>query len=494
MVQTVERKIKKQFKIPGGKLFLGGKWHEAESGKTFETIHPATGKVITRVAEGDAADIDLAVRAARKAFEEGPWKRMSAKDRGKLLWKVSELLEKYTEELAWLETLDNGKPIRDSTRIDIPSAVDCFQYYAGWATKICGETIPVEGSYFNYTLREPVGVVGAIIPWNFPLLLAAGKLAPALASGCTVVLKPAEQTPLTALRLGEILEEAGIPDGVVNVVTGFGPTAGAALVEHPGVDKIAFTGEYVTGQEIMRNAAGTLKRISLELGGKSPNIVFADADLERAVENAMTGVFFNAGQVCCAGTRIFVEQKIHDAFTGKLVEKTKKLKQGDPFDERTEIGPQVSCEQLDKVMRYIEIGKREKAKLLLGGDRPDLPGYYVRPTLFDQAANRMKIAREEIFGPVACIIPFKNFGEVISESNDTFYGLAAAVWTRDIQKAHAAAKALKAGTVWVNCYGAFDHASPFGGYKMSGFGRDGGKDALHLYTEVKSVWIGLDEK
>lgn len=493
MVQTLERRESKKYKIPDGRLFIGGKWRDAASGKKFETVNPATGKIITRVAEGDRADIDLAVKAARKAFDEGPWRKFSARERGRILWKVSEVLEKHKEELAWLETLDNGKPIRDSVAVDVPGTIECFQYYAGWANKIYGETIPVDGPYFNYTLREPVGVVGAIVPWNFPLVLASGKLAPALACGSTVVLKPAEQTPLTALRLAECLREAGLPDGVVNVVTGFGPTAGRALVEHAGVDKIAFTGEYLTGQEIMRNASGTLKRVSLELGGKSPNVIFADADLERAVENAMTGAFFNAGQVCCAGTRIFVEKKIHDSFTEKLVERAKGLRQGDPMDPKTEMGPQVSEEQLDKVMRYVAIGRKEGAKLILGGGRPDLPGFFFRPTVFDQATNRMRISREEIFGPVASIIPFKDFDEVIRESNDTFYGLAAAVWTRDIDKAHAAARRLKAGTVWINCYGAFDSASPFGGYKMSGFGRDGGRNALDLYTEVKSVWVELGD-
>jgi aldehyde dehydrogenase (NAD+) len=490
MVQTQERK-NLRVKLPGTLLLIGGKRLEARSGKTFETLNPATEEAIARVAEADAPDIDLAVQAARKAFEASSWPRLSARERGRLLWRIADILDSRKENLARLETLDSGKPISDSRAGDIPGAADCFRYYAGWCDKICGETIPVEGSFFNYTRREPVGVVGAITPWNFPIVLAAGKIAPALACGCTVVLKPAEQTPLSALALGEILQEAGVPDGVVNVVPGFGPTAGASLVRHPEVDMIAFTGEYLTGQEIMRNAAGNLKRLAFELGGKSPHIVFADADLEAAVENAMTGVFFNAGQVCCAGTRLFLEKKICGAFTEKLIEKSRKLRQGDPFDPKTEIGPQVSAEQRDKVMRYIELGKEEGARLLLGGERLKRQGFFVQPTVFGGAHNRMRIAREEIFGPLVCEIPFRSVDDVIREANDTFYGLAAAVWTRDIEKAHKVASSLKAGTVWVNCYGAFDHASPFGGYKMSGFGREGGKHSIDLYTEVKSVWVAL---
>ncbi len=485
-----EKRARPDVKLPRPSLFIAGTWQAARSGKTFATLDPATGREILRVAEADSPDVDLAVQAAGKALA-GPWKKLSARESGKLLWRIAQLLEEHSEELARLETLDTGKPIQNSRAIDIPSAISCFEYFAGWADKITGETIPVEGDFFTYTLREPVGVVGAIIPWNFPLVLAAGKIAPALACGCTVVLKPAEQTPLSALRLAELAQEAGLPDGVLNVVPGFGPTAGAALVRHPNVQAIAFTGEHLTGQEIMRNAAGTLKRISLELGGKSPNIIFADADLDAAAQSAMDGVFFNAGQVCCAGTRIFVEKKVEGEFTERLVEKTRRMKQGDPWDPHTDIGPQVSEEQLRKVLRYIDLGKKEGAKLVLGGARPDLPGYYVQPTLFTQVSNRMRVAREEIFGPVACEIPFASLQEAVALANDSPFGLAAAIWTRDVERAHRMARELKAGTVWVNCFGAFDHASPFGGTKMSGFGRDGGRDALSQYTEVKSVWIGL---
>jgi len=473
------------------KLFIGGKWREAVSGKTFETINPATEEVIAQVAEGDRDDIDLAVTAARHAFETGDYPKMAARDRGRLLAKIAELILANKDELAALETLDNGKPIRESQAIDIPFAAAVFFYYAGWADKIHGETIPVAGPFLNYTRREPVGVVGQIIPWNFPLLMAAWKIAPAIACGNTCILKPAEQTPLTALRLAQLCQEAGLPDGVLNVVPGFGPTAGAALVAHPEVDKIAFTGEYITGQEIMRNAAGNLKRLSLELGGKSPNIVFADAEFDPAVHGAFTGIFFNQGQVCCAGSRLFLEDSIHDAFVDKLVSKARAIKQGDPLDPSTEMGPQVSQEQLDKILRYIAIGKNEGAKLITGGQRLPRPGYFVAPTIFADADNKMQIACDEIFGPVLTVIRFKDFEEVAALANASPFGLAAAVWTRDIKKAHTLAHRLKAGTVWINCYNTFDAASPFGGYKMSGFGRELGHHALELYTQVKSIWVNL---
>lgn len=480
------------FEVKPGKLFVDGKWVEAVSGKTFETLNPATGKPLTAVAEGDRADVDLAVRAARRAMEQGSYPKMSASERGKLLWRIGELILKHAGELAWLETLDSGKPLSNSRAVDIPLSAEVFQYYAGWATKIHGETIPVAGNYLNYTLREPVGVVGQIIPWNFPLLMAAWKLAPAIACGNTCVLKPAEQTPLTALRLGEILQEAAMPPGVVNIVPGLGPTAGAALVAHPDVDKIAFTGEYITGQEIMRNAAGTLKKLSLELGGKSPNIVFNDADIDQAVKGAFFGIFFNQGEVCCAGSRLFLEDSLHDEFIDRLLNLTKTIKVGNPLQPDTTMGPLVSAEQQAKALRYIELGKGEGAKLLVGGERGPGDGFFVVPTVFDDATNQMRIARDEIFGPVLTVIRFKDVEEAIALGNDTCFGLAGAVWTRDVRKAHYVAKKLKAGTIWVNCYNVFDVASPFGGYRMSGFGRELGKHALELYTQVKSVWVNLD--
>ncbi|MGR3301524.1 MAG: aldehyde dehydrogenase family protein, partial [Candidatus Scalindua sp.] len=468
-----------------------GKWVDSVSGKTFDTINPATEEVITCIAEGDRADIDLAVTAARKAFEDGPWKKTDARDRGRILFEIANLIEKNKDELALLETLDNGKPISETMNADLPFVIDCLLYYAGWADKIHGETIPVRGEFFNYTLREPVGVVGQIIPWNFPLLMAAWKIAPALACGNTVVLKPAEQTPLTALRLGEICKEAGLPDGVLNIVPGYGPTAGAALAEHMDVDKIAFTGEYTTGRIIMQAASKNLKRISLELGGKSPNIVFADSDIDSAVNGAMTGIFFNQGEVCCAGSRLFLEKSIHDEFVEKLSDKASSLRVGDPEDAGTQMGAQVSKEQFDKILGYIDTGKQEGAKLVTGGERCGERGYFIKPTIFDAVDNNMKIAREEIFGPVVTAITFDDVDDMVRQSNRSIYGLAAAVWTRDIKKAHRLARDLKAGTIWINTYNSFDAASPFGGYKQSGFGRELGIHALELYTQVKSVWINL---
>lgn len=478
-------------RIPETRLWIGGKWIPAESGRTFETLNPATEEVIVRVAEGGESDMDRAAKAARKAFEAGPWPKMKSSEREKILRRIADLIRSHKEDLATLETLDSGKPIQNSRSIDIPAAAEAFGYYAGWADKLTGETIPADPEYFSYTLREPLGVIGAITPWNFPLCIAAQKVAPALAAGNTVILKPAEQTPLTALRLAELSAEAGLPEGVLNVVPGFGPTAGAALVRHPEVDGISFTGEYVTGQEIMKNAAPTLKRISFELGGKSANIVFADADLEEAADFACDGIFFNQGEVCCAGSRLFVEEKIKKPFTERLLEKAKTWRPGDPMDPATQMGAIVSEEQFEKILRYVERGEKEGAELILDGRKKKEKGYFIGPTIFDRVSNQMRLAQEEIFGPVLAEISFRDLDEVLAEANHTFYGLAAAVWTRDIQKAHKAAHALKAGAVWVNCYGAFDHAVPFGGYKMSGFGREGGVHTFDFYTQMKSVWIRL---
>jgi len=482
---------KKRVKLAPGRLWVGGKWVQAQSGRTFESINPATEENIVSLAEAGEPDIDAAVRAARRAFDDGPWPHLKPSGREKVLRKIADLVREEKEELALLETLDSGKPIQSSRTIDIPGAASAFDYYAGWADKLTGETIPADPAYFSYTLREPLGVVGAITPWNFPFLMAAQKAAPALAAGNTVVLKPAEQTPLTALRLAEIAAEAGLPEGVLNVVTGFGEVAGAALVRHPRVDGITFTGEYVTGQEIMKDAAPTLKKISFELGGKSANIVFADADLEKAADFACDGIFFNQGEVCCAGSRLFVEEKIRRPFMERLLEAAKSWEPGDPLDPGTEMGAIVSGEQYEKILRYIEVGKEEGAALVRDGRRAKKKGYFVGPTVFTDVSNRMRLAQEEIFGPVLAQISFRNLEEALREANQSFYGLAAAVWTRDIQKAHRAARALKAGTVWVNCYGAFDHAVPFGGYKMSGFGREGGRDTFDFYTQLKSVWVRL---
>jgi acyl-CoA reductase-like NAD-dependent aldehyde dehydrogenase len=477
------------------KLLIGGKWEDAESGKRFETRNPANDEVLTTVAEGGKADIDKAVAAARKAYDEGPWRKMSAAERARLIYKLADAIEAHADELAQLETLDNGKPIRESRYVDLVQTIETFRYYAGWVTKLEGETTNVNSNFFNYTLREPVGVVGQIIPWNFPLLMAAWKLGPALACGNTLILKPAEQTPLTALRLGELVCEVGFPDGVVNIVTGFGAnSAGEFLSNHMGVDKIAFTGEDKTGREIVKASAGNLKRVSLELGGKAPNIVFADADIDAAVKGAIMGIFFNQGQVCCAGSRLFLEKSIHDQFLTKLTERAKGMRQGPGLDEKTQIGPQVSREQADRILNYIAIGQKEGAKVVCGGEAPggDLAkGYFVKPTIFEGVNNDMRIAQEEIFGPVLSVIPFNTMEEVAEQANKTTFGLSGAVWTRDIKKAHKLASHIKAGTIWVNCFNMFDPAIPFGGYKMSGYGRELGKHAIELYTSIKSVWVNL---
>jgi aldehyde dehydrogenase (NAD+) len=473
-------------------MMIGGKWRDSQSGKTFETINPATEEVITDVAEGDAADIDQAVKAARKAFESGPWRTTDARDRGRLLNKLADLIESHIDELAELETLDNGKPIGESRNADLRLVIDCFRYYAGWADKIHGQTIPVRGRYFCYTKREPVGVVGQIIPWNFPMLMVAWKWGPALAAGCTVVLKPAEQTPLSALRLGELALEAGFPAGVINIVPGYGETAGDALVKHAGVDKVAFTGSTEVGRIIMQNAAGTLKRVTLELGGKSPNIVFADADLDAAVQGAMLGLYLNQGQCCCAGSRLLVQDKVYDAMVERLASASEKRKLGDPFDAKTEQGPQVDKTQFKKVLGYIESGKQQGARCVTGGERFGSRGYFIKPTVFADVKDNMVIAREEIFGPVMQVLRFKEIDEVIERANTTDYGLAAAVWTRDIKKAHAVADRVRAGTVWINCYDVFDAAAPFGGFKTSGIGRELGEKSLDNYTELKTVTVALD--
>src|SRR5690349_5965399 len=476
-----------------GQLLIDGQW--VGGSKHFDTINPATVDVLTQIAEASAADVEHAVQSARRAFEDrsGPWRKLSASERGRVLWKLADLVEKNIEELAELETLDNGKPIFESRYVDMPMVIDVLRYYAGLATKIHGETVNTSEAAFTYTLREPVGVVGLIVPWNFPLLLASWKIGPALACGNTIVLKPAEQTPLTTLKLGELAIEAGLPAGVINIVTG-GPEEGQAIVAHPGIDKIAFTGSTTVGKEIMRGAADTLKRVTLELGGKSPNIVFSDADVDNAVKGAINGIFYGKGEVCNAGSRLFVEKKVEDEFMTKLVERTKKLRPGDPLDPKTRLGAIVSQQQMKTVLGYIDAGKSEGAKLAIGGNRVEIgngKGYFIEPTVFGGVTNDMKIAQEEIFGPVLATISFDDIEQVAEQANRNPYGLAAAIWTRDIKKAHALSRRLKAGTVWINTYGLMDAALPFGGFKQSGFGRELGMHAIEHYTELKSVWLSM---
>jgi aldehyde dehydrogenase (NAD+) len=475
-------------------LFINNEWRDASGGRTLDVVNPATEDVIAAVASAEQADVDAAVAAARAALD-GPWGAMSARDRGRLIWKIGERLMARADEIARLETLHNGKPIFESRQIEIPAAAECFQYFAGWADKIHGETIPVRGNYLTYTLREPVGVVAAIVPWNFPLLLTSWKVAPALACGNTIIIKPASQTPLTALALADIAQEVGLPPGVLNVITGPGSSVGQMIVAHPGIDKIAFTGDTSTGKGIMRGSADTLKTITLELGGKSPNIVFADADIEAAVRGATTGIFYGKGEVCAAGSRLLVDRSIKSEFIDKVAARAAKMTPGDPLDPKTRLGAISSRKQLDADLRYIEIAKQEGATLVAGGGRVDIgtgKGYFLQPTVFDGVTPQMTIAREEIFGPVLATIEFGDVDEAIARANDSRYGLAAAVWTRDIKKAHYVAKKLQAGTVWINTYNVYDTAAPFGGYKQSGFGREMSLHALEHYTQVKSVWVDLN--
>jgi phenylacetaldehyde dehydrogenase len=477
------------------RMYIGGKFVNAASGKTLPVYNPATAEVMAHVPEAEAVDVDQAVRAARRAFDEGPWSKMSASQRGRLIWKLADLLEEHLEEFAEIESMDNGKPLAVARAADVPLAVDLFRYMAGWSTKIMGHTFPISfpGEYFSYTLREPVGVVGQIIPWNFPLLMAAWKLGPALAAGCTVVLKLAEQTPLSGLRLAELIHEAGFPEGVVNVLTGFGEGAGAPLAAHELVDKIAFTGSTEVGRLIVHAAAGNLKKVSLELGGKSPAIIFPDADLERAIPGTASAIFFNHGQCCCAGSRLFAHESIFDRVVEGVSGIASKIRVGNGLDPQTEMGPLVSEEQFKRVTGFIDSGLSEGAKANAGGKKAADRGYFVQPTVLTRTTPEMKVVREEIFGPVVCAVPFtdNDLDRIAHEANNTEYGLAASVWTRDISIANKMAKRIRSGTVWINCHNVFDAALPFGGYKQSGWGREMGAEVLNNYTEVKAVTTAL---
>jgi aldehyde dehydrogenase (NAD+) len=475
------------------RLFVNGEQLDAANGRTHDVINPATEEVIASVAAAGEADVDRAVLSARATFESDKWRKMSARQRGETLWRLGELILKNQDELVRLETLNNGKPVLESA-IDVRLAAATYKYYGGWADKIHGETIPIDGPFLNYTLREPLGVVGAIVPWNFPILLASWKVAPALACGNTVVLKPSELTPFTAIRMAELAIEAGLPAGAFNVVPGAGAVAGSALVRHPEVDKIAFTGSTEVGKQIMRDAAGTVKKVSLELGGKSPNIIYADADLEAAARGALTGIFYGKGEVCAAGSRLLVEESAADDVRTRILDRVKKMVAGDPLDPKTRLGALVSKTQMERVLGYIDRGKKEGAKLLSGGERTPVngKGYFVQPTVFEHVERDMTIAREEIFGPVLAMMTFRDGVAGASDlANATIYGLAAGIWTRDIKKALRTAREIRAGTVWVNTYNMYDAASPFGGFKQSGFGRDLGMHALEGYTQVKSVWVDL---
>ncbi len=487
---TATRPRRSQPKVTQTKLFINNQWVDPVEGGHFDTYNPATGEVIGQVAAATAADVDKAAKVARKSLEAGPWATLDAAERGLLLYKLADLVAQHADELAALESWNCGKTITDSQG-DMQGVVNTLRYYAGWADKIEGRTLPVRGNFLSYTLRQPVGVVGQIIPWNFPLLMMAWKLGPALACGNTILLKPAEQTPLTALRMAELIAEAGFPAGVVNVLNGLGETAGAALCVHPEIDKIAFTGHVDTAKIIQKATAETLKRTTFELGGKSPNVIFADANLDDAVAGAFHAIYFHGGQCCTAGSRLFVEEKIHSEFVQRLAEKAKQRKLGDPLDPATQQGPQVSQEQMDKILGYVQLGEKQGAKLVAGGHRKGGEGFFVEPTIFDNVKDDMAIAKDEIFGPVVSVLPFKRVDEVIERANRTYYGLAAAVWTKDIDKAHLFAKQVKAGTVWVNCYHVVDTTTPFGGFKMSGQGRENGESALEHYTELKTVTVKL---
>jgi acyl-CoA reductase-like NAD-dependent aldehyde dehydrogenase len=476
-------------------LFINGEFVDAKSGETFATINPATEEKITDVASAGADDVDAGVKAARAQVEPASeWQKMKPRDRGKVLWRIADMLTARAEEIGKIETLDNGKPIFESQFVDTPAAAECLYYFAGWSGKVTGETIPIAENAFTYTMREPVGVVGAITPWNFPLMLAVWKIAPALACGNTVVIKPASNTSLSLLKFAEYAKECGLPAGVLNVIPGRGSVVGNAMVDHPGIDAIAFTGSTEVGKALMARAAKTLKKVSLELGGKSPNVVFADADLDAAARGALNAIFYGKGEVCAAGSRLLVEDKVHDELMAKVSERAQKMVAGDPLHPKTRLGAIVSKEQMETVLGYIDTGKSEGAKLVTGGGRADIgtgKGYFVQPTIFTDVTPEMRIAREEIFGPVLATIRFDSADDAVAKANATVYGLAAAVWTRDISKAHRVARAMKAGTVWVNTYNLYDPALPFGGFKESGFGRDQGRDALEKYTQTKSVWVNL---
>ena len=491
---TVAEEIKHQ--LQACKLFINGRWESAQCGRSIDIINPATGELLTTVPDSDAADVDRAVAAARASFESKSWRGMDPSKKEKILWNIAEILLQHREELAVLESMENGKTVREAGGADVDPAIDAFRYYAGWVRKLYGETIPVDGPFLNYTLREPVGVVGGIVPWNYPLQIAAWKVAPALACGCSVVLKPSEWTPLTALKLAEYCSEAGLPEGVLNVVTGYGQTAGEALALNMDVDKISFTGSIRTARRLLAaSGESNLKRLSLELGGKSPNIIFPDCDFDAAIKSAFWGIFANKGEICSAASRLLVHEDIHDRFVDELVARAGKLKVGDPLDKGTQMGSQISGRQMERILDYIKSGQEEGARLRCGGERDTegakAKGFFVKPTIFSEVTPQMKIAQEEIFGPVLCALKFRDADEAVEIANCTIYGLVAAVWTRDVKLAHRMASDIKAGSVWINTYNGFDTASPFGGYKQSGFGRDLGSYALEQYTNVKSVWVAL---